>query len=123
MSHAPENQTQVAALELLCAGRDRLTLGWCQHAFAKDAAGYTCRVSSEQARSWCLLGAIHPTFSDDLETYLQALNWLTHGVKRFGPLLNDSDDFDQHKALDIYSQAIDYASQQLFPVKPSMEAV
>lgn len=97
---------------VLRAVRSFIERGWIQGNYAKTADGTACNIWSEEACSWCLLGAINAAyFLTDLKTH----SWVTFKISTLTTIgiatWNDTPGRSQQEVLDLLDKAITLAEK------------
>lgn len=102
--------TKVAVLTALIEARRLINNGWSQKTFARDSNGKMCDWKSEEAKSFCTIGAIYKSTNCDADICREALNTLQRQLDQFvGYMLahyNDNRGRKKGEVLDLFDRAI-----------------
>ncbi len=105
----------MSTLEVLKRGLERVRKGWCQHCYAKTAAGHGTGVLSPDACSWCAVGAVN--VNDEARTELmETLGFAPHPPVG---IWNDDPSRTQADVIDLFERTI--ARLEATPATPTQK--
>lgn len=77
----------VAQGERMHKPSDYIRMGWCRGTMARDVEGYAVPSYSDEASSWCLIGAIERVYWDNPQLLLICFEKVRNKIKEMGGVI------------------------------------